>query len=224
MQLEPGCCLFELHVQLLTLTAEARRQLGEAGVFLTWMFYNQDIHYTPVMRGDLNFDCSSLYKLFVDRALIQYLANEHVTLEVHRTEGEADCRQLGTAALSCREILQYPSNRLHGTAELAGLGTLVYWFRADGPLQEFLQRAPPADDARRMDGDAGRGGDGAGDQTIVAGSPDISKQERSGETAPPPPPRHSGYATYTESSASDASSCRPFAGVSLPLPVVPCRA
>ena len=182
MQLEAGSCLMELRVERLTLTPAGRGKVGDAGVFLTWIFYNQDMHFTPVVHCsgvNLRFACSSLYKLQLDSALVHYLAQDLVTIEVQGTDGGSECHKLGAATISCKEILDYPSNRLHGTVEVTGLGTLVYWFRADGALQEFLQTRGDEETEREAEREVERVGEeeqeasGAGDQSIVAGSPDI---------------------------------------------------
>ncbi|XP_043220639.1 protein fantom-like [Amphibalanus amphitrite] len=179
MQLEPGTCLLELHVERLALDVAGRARVGHEGVFLTWIFYNQDMHFTPVVHADrggseLRFACSSLYKVLLDSALIHYLSQDLVTIEVQGTEGGSECHQLGSTTISCRELLEYPRNRLHGTAEVDGLGTLAYWFRSDGgALEHYLQTRGDGMERGLERSAEDRADSGAGDQTIMAGSPDI---------------------------------------------------
>ncbi|KAF0292854.1 Protein fantom [Amphibalanus amphitrite] len=179
MQLEPGTCLLELHVERLALDVAGRARVGHEGVFLTWIFYNQDMHFTPVVHADrggseLRFACSSLYKVLLDSALIHYLSQDLVTIEVQGTEGGSECHQLGSTTISCRELLEYPRNRLHGTAEVDGLGTLAYWFRCDGgALEHYLQTRGDGMERGLERNTEERGDSGAGNQTIMAGSPDI---------------------------------------------------
>jgi len=135
-----GQSLFEVHVQKITLTQEALISLGmpEPKIFVSWLFYDSDQSYTPVMPGPVAaFDSSSYYKVKLDESFLEFLFENEVMLQVHVAINN-DCQTIAAANIKFTEILDYPQNKLHGSAILNGvkgsskdciMGSLDYWFK-----------------------------------------------------------------------------------------------
>ena len=76
-----GQSLFEIHMLKAHLTKEILISLGsmEPKIFATWTFYDHSMQYTPVIAGpEAVFDCSAYYKIKLDDAFLDYLADTTV--------------------------------------------------------------------------------------------------------------------------------------------------
>jgi hypothetical protein len=156
---QSGQSLFEIHVQKVNLTKECVLGLGlnQPKIFATWTFYEHDMQYTPVALGpQAVLDCSAYYKVKLDDALLDFLMDSSVQVEIQLvTENkQQECKTIGLAQLKLNEVVHYPSNKLHGSVLLHGnpsasmtkeppvIGSLDYWFKlhtaATSRIQEWL--------------------------------------------------------------------------------------
>ncbi|TRY74599.1 hypothetical protein TCAL_00595 [Tigriopus californicus] len=135
-----GQSLFEIHIQKVHLTQETLVFLGltEPKLFATWAFYDHDLQYTPMGMGpEAVFDSSSYYKIKLDDSLLDYISEHCVQMDLHLVVAH-DCRHIGQTMVKLGEVLEYPTNKLHGSTILYGvgeankqrvIGTLDYWFK-----------------------------------------------------------------------------------------------
>ena len=153
-----GQSLFELHILRVTLGQEALLSLGlpQPRIFVSWLFYDSAQSYTPVMPGPVaNFASSSYYKVKLDDSFLEYLQDTEVLLQVHLAINN-DCQTVAGGSVKFSEILDYPSNKLHGTVQLVGpqggpdsLGSLDYWLKLHthdlGKIRSYQERRHEAD-------------------------------------------------------------------------------
>ena len=146
LHMHSGQVLFEIHVQTVSLTQEAIIHLGlvEPKLFLAWVFYAQDMQYTPIVQGpEANFDASALYKIKMDGSFLDYLYDGETKLELFMALGD-DCKKIGSAMIKTAEVLDYPGNRLHGCVTVNGvqskpIGKLSYWFKLHASAEDNIR-------------------------------------------------------------------------------------
>ena len=150
-----GQSLFEINIQKVSLHENILTMLGvaEPKVFLSWLFYDSDQSYSPVLQGPTAvFNSSSYYKVQLDDSFLEFLMDIDVMFQVH-VAIKNDSQTIGVAAIRFSEILDYPQNKLHGTISLVGIkgsskdltvGSLDYWFKLhthdNEKIKTFLER------------------------------------------------------------------------------------
>ena len=150
-----GQSLFEIHVQKVTLSQDILLLIGipEPRLFVSWLFYDSDQSYTPVLPGPVAvFDSSSYYKIKLDDSFMEFLSDHEVIFQVHVAINN-DCQTVAAAVIKFAEILDYPQNKLHGNVNLNGVkgsskdtqvGSMDYWFKLHthdiGKINNFLER------------------------------------------------------------------------------------
>ena len=80
-----GQSLFEIHVHKVSLSQELLLLIGvpEPKLFVSWLFYDSDQSYTPVMSGPTTvFDSSSYYKVKLDDSFLEFLTDTEVIFQV----------------------------------------------------------------------------------------------------------------------------------------------
>lgn len=112
--------------------------MPEPKLFATWTFYDHDIQYTPMTLGpEAKFDSSSYYKVKLDDAFLDFLLEHQVQVDLHLVVAN-DCKHIAGAEIKLSEVLDYPTNKLHGSAILTGvsgrtqgktMGTVDFWFK-----------------------------------------------------------------------------------------------
>ncbi|KAJ4430257.1 hypothetical protein ANN_22469 [Periplaneta americana] len=145
--------LFEIHAQSMHLSPEGLAYLTEEkcecdsenvkhdapSLFLTWLFFKEDIAYTPVEKAatDIDFDSSFVHRVTINNEFLEYLAKDYCIIEVHKTVGDAS-ETVARGTISFSELLKFPQNKIHGTVSLSGMknkeasidfGIIQCWFR-----------------------------------------------------------------------------------------------
>ncbi len=139
-----GQSLFEIHIQKVTLTQEALLSLGvpQPKLFAAWSFYDHQMQYTPMALGpEAVFDSSAFYKVRLDDSFLDYVSSSSadggsaIQFDVHHVVSN-DCELFGAASVSLAEIIEFPTNKLHGSVMLYSaknkdrvVGTMDYWFK-----------------------------------------------------------------------------------------------
>ena len=150
-----GQSLFEIHIQKVILTQEILLLIGipEPRLFVSWLFYDSEQSYTPVLQGPLViFDSSSYYKIKLDDSFMEFLMDNEVIFQVHVAINN-DCQTVAAAPIKFSEILDYPQNKLHGKVNLLGVkgsskdhqvGGMDYWFKLHthdtAKIKNFIER------------------------------------------------------------------------------------
>ncbi|XP_069687060.1 protein fantom-like [Periplaneta americana] len=160
--------LFEIHSQSMHLSPEGLAYLTEEkcecdsenvkhdapSLFLTWLFFKEDIAYTPVEKAatDIDFDSSFVHRVTINNEFLEYLAKDYCIIEVHKTVGDAS-ETVARGTISFSELLKFPQNKIHGTVSLSGMknkeasidfGIIQCWFRLSCSVQlisHYLQQA-----------------------------------------------------------------------------------
>ena len=58
-------------------------------MFASWLFYDSDQSYTPVIAGPVaNFDSSSYYKIKLDDSFLSFIKDTDVMIHVHVAIGK----------------------------------------------------------------------------------------------------------------------------------------
>ncbi|XP_021913446.1 protein fantom-like isoform X3 [Zootermopsis nevadensis] len=143
--------LFEIHVDHLHLSPEALSRLVDQphdavylekdppSLFVTWVFYDQDVAYTPVKAAVTNveFDSSSVHRVTVNDEFLEYLKKEDCVVEVHMAVDDAS-ETVASGTFQFSELLISPQNKIHGTVPLTGtrsceaiigFGILQCWYQ-----------------------------------------------------------------------------------------------
>ena len=150
-----GQSLFEIHVQRVTLSHDLLLVVGipEPKFFVSWLFYDSDQSYTPVLQGPVAvFDSSSYYKIQLDDTFMEFLTSHEVIFQVHIAVNN-ECQTVAASAVKFSEILDYPQNKLHGKINLLGVkgsskdhqvGVMDYWFKLHthdiGKIRGFVEK------------------------------------------------------------------------------------
>ena len=143
----------------MSLTQECLLALGvtEPKVFAAWSFYDHHMQYTPMAFGpEAVFDSSAYYKVSLATSFEIALRNEMTTFQIrlddsfldYVSDGASavqfdihhvvsnDCALFATANISLSEVIDYPTNKLHGSVMLHSakskdriVGTMDYWFK-----------------------------------------------------------------------------------------------
>ncbi|XP_076110467.1 protein fantom-like isoform X7 [Mytilus galloprovincialis] len=150
IHLERGQNLFEIHIQMISLSDDGLKILGddEPLLFCTWEFFEYEIQSTPVLRGARpEFDFTSQYIVKVDDFFLHYLQKESCTMELHQSFGQ-DYKTVAACQMVFKDIFDKPHGRIHGTATLIGvdstgsgisLGMVEYWIRLRVPMEQALR-------------------------------------------------------------------------------------
>ena len=160
-----GQSLFEIHVQRVTLSHDLLLVVGipEPKFFVSWLFYDSDQSYTPVLQGPVAvFDSSSYYKIQLDDTFMEFLTNNEVIFQVHIAVNN-ECQTVAAAVIKFSEILDYPQNKLHGKINLLGVkgsskdqqvGVMDYWFKLHthdvGKIRSFVEKRDNTERAPRV--------------------------------------------------------------------------
>ena len=150
-----GQSLFEINIQKVSLQENILTMMGiaEPKIFLSWLFYDSDQSYTPVLQGPTAvFNSSSYYKIQLDDSFLEFLMDNDVMFQVHMAI-KNDSQTIAGAAIRFSEILDYPQNKLHGATSLLGIkgsskdltvGSLDYWFKLhthdNEKIKTFIER------------------------------------------------------------------------------------
>ncbi|PSN43477.1 hypothetical protein C0J52_03221 [Blattella germanica] len=139
LTIKHGEGVFEIHIQSMQLFPESFQNLTckpspseVPGLFLTWIFYNQDVAYTPVKKieYDIEFDSSSVYR-------------GECTVEVHMTVDDAS-EPIGKGKIDFSELLEFPQNKIHTSVSVFGInkqqptaffGVIQCWYRLSCSVQ-----------------------------------------------------------------------------------------
>ncbi|CAB4065012.1 RPGRIP1L [Lepeophtheirus salmonis] len=142
-----GQSLFEIHISKVSLIPNAVTAINDEhlNIFATWCFYDNEMQYSPVIQGpEASLDCSSYYKVKLKDEFLEYLKEGYMVVEIHlATDDESDkensCRTIASARINLSQVLEYPSNKLHGSVMVYStsgvretsniLGTLDFWFK-----------------------------------------------------------------------------------------------
>ena len=160
-----GQSLFEINIQKISLNQDFLMLIGlsEPRVFLSWVFYNNDQSYTPVLQGPMVvFNSSSYYKVKLDDSFLDFLMESDVMFQVHLAI-KNECQTFAAAWIKFSEILDYPQNKLHGKASLLGVkgsskeksvGSLYYWFKLhthdNKRISDFVEKRYKTEDITKV--------------------------------------------------------------------------
>ena len=150
-----GQSLFEINIQKISLDENVLMMIGlsEPRLFLSWVFYDSDQSYSPVLQGPTAFyNSSSYYKVKLDDSFLEYLMDTDVMFQVHLAINN-ECQTIAAAFVKFSEIVDYPQNKLHGTTTLVGVkgsnkdmsvGRFIYWFKLhthdNKTIKNFIER------------------------------------------------------------------------------------
>ena len=200
-----GQSLFEIHVQRVTLSHDLLLVVGipEPKFFVSWLFYDSDQSYTPVLQGPVAvFDSSSYYKIQLDDTFMEFLTNHEVIFQVHIAVNN-ECQTVAASAVKFSEILDYPQNKLHGKINLLGVkgsskdhqvGVMDYWFKLHthdiGKIRGFVERRDNTERSPRVPILFERNQSFLqGEKKKLMRNKKVQESPREDETSPPPAPK-----------------------------------
>ncbi|KAG1692944.1 Protein fantom [Nymphon striatum] len=150
IQLERGQNIFELHLDKVSLSSEVLHILQdkEPSTFLTWAFYDYQLHTTSVMKGSRpEFNCTTQYIIRADDSFLEYLFKIKTTVELHVATG-VDYLTVGICHLDFRPLVDDTQTRYHGKAKIFSsektqenivMGMLEFWCRLKIPMEQAVR-------------------------------------------------------------------------------------